>query len=86
MAELNRLYVAALGRPVSVTNLQRVLVRRGVLDATGRLAAPGNAGGRPAACYRFRHHELEVTDAFPVLRPRKSTDAVERQVGTAPAG
>ena len=71
MAELNRLYVAALGRPVSVTNLQRVLVRRGVLDVTGRLAAPGNTGGRPAALYRFRHHELEVTDAFPVLRPTR---------------
>ena len=72
MAALNRLYCAALGRPVSVTNLQRVLLRRGVLETTGRLAAPGTAGGRPAARYRFRHHELEVTDAFPVLRPRRT--------------
>jgi 8-oxo-dGTP diphosphatase len=71
MAALQRLYRAALGREISVTNLQRVLLRRNVLEASGRVVAPGTSGGRPATCYRFRHHALEVTDAFPVLRPRR---------------
>ncbi len=72
MASLHRLYRAALGREISVTNLQRVLLRRNVLAATGRVEPPGTSGGRPASCYRFRHHVLEVTDAFPVLRPRST--------------
>ena len=35
ISELREIYAAALGHPVSATNLQRVLVRRRVLDATG---------------------------------------------------
>jgi ADP-ribose pyrophosphatase YjhB (NUDIX family) len=69
IAELRDIYVAALGYEVTATNLQRVLLRRGVLEATGDIASPGRAGGRPAALYRFAVPELEVTDPFAVLRP-----------------
>ena len=69
ISELRDLYVAALGHDVSATNLQRVLLRRGVLAETGDLRAPGRAGGRPAAVYRFRARRLEITDQFAVLRP-----------------
>ena len=69
LSELRDLYAAALGHDVSATNLQRVLVRRGVLEATGERREPGRAGGRPAALFRFSTPELEVTDQFAVLRP-----------------
>lgn len=69
IAELRRLYRAALGHDVSATNLQRVLLRRRLLEPTGDLRSPGRAGGRPAAVYRFRIRNLEVTDQFAVLRP-----------------
>jgi ADP-ribose pyrophosphatase YjhB (NUDIX family) len=69
IAELRRLYRAALGHDVSATNLQRVLVRRQLLEPTNELRPPGRAGGRPAAVYRFRSRDLEVTDQFAVLRP-----------------
>ena len=48
LSELRALYVAALGRDVSATNLQRVLLRREVLERTGAKREPGRAGGRPA--------------------------------------
>jgi 8-oxo-dGTP diphosphatase len=69
ISELRDLYVAALGHEVSATNLQRVLLRRGVLEPTGERREPGRAGGRPAALYRFRLPRLEITDEFAVLRP-----------------
>jgi 8-oxo-dGTP diphosphatase len=69
ISELRDLYVAALGHEVSATNLQRVLLRRGVLDPTGERREPGRTGGRPAALYRFRSRRLEITDQFAVLRP-----------------
>ena len=69
IAELRVIYVAALGYEVTATNLQRVLLRRGVLEATGELTSPGRAGGRPATLYRFATPALEVTDPFAVLRP-----------------
>ncbi len=69
ISELRDLYAAALGHDVSATNLQRVLVRRGVLEETAERRAPGRAGGRPAAVFRFRSRELRVTDAFGFLRP-----------------
>ena len=69
IAELREIYVAALGYEVTATNLQRVLLRRGVLEPTGEMAAPGRAGGRPAMLYRFAAATLEVTDPFAVLRP-----------------
>ncbi len=69
IAELRVAYVAALGYEVTATNLQRVLLRRGVLEPTGEMAPPGRAGGRPAMLYRFADPTLQVTDPFAVLRP-----------------
>jgi ADP-ribose pyrophosphatase YjhB (NUDIX family) len=69
ITELRTIYVAALGYDVTPTNLQRVLLRRGVLDPTGEMSHPGRTGGRPAALYRFAAPTLEVTDPFAVLRP-----------------
>ena len=69
ISELRDLYAAALGHDVSATNLQRVLLRRGVIESTGERRAAGRGGGRPAAVFRFRSHRLEVTDEFAVLRP-----------------
>jgi hypothetical protein len=69
VSELRRIYVAALDHDVSATNLQRVLERRGVIEATGEQVLPGPGGGRPAARFRFRHRELVVTDPFAALRP-----------------
>jgi len=75
IAELRVLYVAALGYEVTATNLQRVLLRRGVLEPTGEMAPPGPHGGRPAMLYRFATAELEVTDPFAVLRPPSESAA-----------
>jgi 8-oxo-dGTP diphosphatase len=69
MSELARLYRAALGHDVDVTNLQRILVRRAQIEPTGERATSGPGGGRPAAIYRFTAHELQVTDPFAVLAP-----------------
>ena len=69
ISELRAIYQAALGHDVSATNLQRVLLRRRLLELTGEARPPGRSGGRPAAMFRFRSGELEVTDQFAVLRP-----------------
>ena len=69
LAQLRDLYAAALGHPVSATNLQRVLLRRELLEDTGERRRYGSGGGRPAAIYRFRNRRLEITDQFAVLRP-----------------
>ena len=69
LSELRDVYAAALGHDVSATNLQRVLVRRGLLEATGERREPGKTGGRPAALFRFTSQQLDVTDQFAVLKP-----------------
>ena len=69
LAELRDVYEAALGYEVSATNLKRILLRRGAIEAVGKRRAHGPAGGRPAELYRFRERQLEVTDPFAVLRP-----------------
>ena len=69
ISELRALYRAALGHDVSATNLQRVLLRRRLLEPTGETRPPGRAGGRPAAVFRFAASDLAVTDQFAVLRP-----------------
>lgn len=69
VSELSGYYRAALGHDVAATNLRRVLLRRGQIEETGRSVRSGRSGGRPAALFRFRAHELEVTDEFAVLRP-----------------
>jgi ADP-ribose pyrophosphatase YjhB (NUDIX family) len=68
VSELRDIYRAALGHDVSATNLQRVLVRRDVLEPTGHRRASGPSGGRPGALFRFRSRALEITDQFAVLR------------------
>jgi ADP-ribose pyrophosphatase YjhB (NUDIX family) len=69
ISELRDLYATALGHDVSATNLQRVLLRRRVIEQTGERRPSVRGGGRPAACFRFRSRRLEVTDEFAVLRP-----------------
>ncbi len=69
ISELREVYVAALGHDVSATNLQRVLLRRGVLERLGGLRAPGRSGGRPAGLFQFASRRLEITDEFAALRP-----------------
>ncbi len=73
VSTLRDVYSAALGYRVSATNLQRVLSRRGLLVPTGGTAPPGRGGGRPAALYRFTHHDLRVTDPFAVFKPPART-------------
>ncbi len=67
--QLRAIYRAALGHDLDATNLQRVLQRRGQLEATGRTVAAGPAGGRPATEYRFTSRVARTTDPFAVLRP-----------------
>jgi 8-oxo-dGTP diphosphatase len=69
LAELRDIYAAALDHQVTATNLQRVLLRRQLIEDTGEQRHYGSGGGRPAAIYRFRNRELAVTDQFAVLRP-----------------
>ena len=73
ISELRDLYRAALGHELSATNLQRVLLRRRVLEPTGGRRDPGPTGGRPAAVYRFVRRELQITDQFAALRPRRAS-------------
>jgi ADP-ribose pyrophosphatase YjhB (NUDIX family) len=72
ISHLRHLYAAALGHDVSATNLQRVLLRRGVIEPTGERRGSGPGGGRPAAVFRFHSRRLQVTDEFAVLRPPTS--------------
>jgi 8-oxo-dGTP diphosphatase len=74
IAELRRIYATALGHDVDPTNLQRILSRRRVLIPTGRTAAPGSTGGRPAALFRFAARHLLVTDPFAAFRPPDRDD------------
>jgi 8-oxo-dGTP diphosphatase len=85
ISELRELYRAALGHDVSATNLQRVLLRRGVLEQTGERREAGPSGGRPAAVYRFGRQELQITDQFAALRPRRGATrpAAQRRRGRA---
>ncbi|CAJ1498752.1 NUDIX domain-containing protein [[Mycobacterium] kokjensenii] len=69
LSTLRDIYGVVLGYQVDATNLQRVLVRRGVITRTGTTARSGRSGGRPAARYRFADSELRVTDEFAALRP-----------------
>jgi ADP-ribose pyrophosphatase YjhB (NUDIX family) len=73
LSELRDIISAALGYPVTQTNLARVMTRRGLIEATRSLSVPGRTGGRPAMTYRFRSRELAVTDPFAVLRPPRVT-------------
>ncbi|OBH95158.1 NUDIX hydrolase [Mycobacterium scrofulaceum] len=81
LSSLRDIYGAALGYQVDATNLQRVLVRRGVISQTGTIAQSGRSGGRPAALYHFTDSQLRVTDEFAALRPPGQFDAGERRPG-----
>jgi ADP-ribose pyrophosphatase YjhB (NUDIX family) len=70
ISQLRDTYSAVLGYPVSATNLQRILTRRGVIEATACITRPAPGGGRPAALYRFAERELVVTNPFAAFRPR----------------
>ena len=69
IAELRDVYAAALGHDVSATNLQRVLLRRGVLEPTGRAARVGperRAAARAVSIRRARarrHRPLRRAEA-----------------------
>jgi ADP-ribose pyrophosphatase YjhB (NUDIX family) len=69
IAQLRNIYAASLGHPVSATNLQRILIRRGVIEATAAAAQPTALGGRPATLYRFAAQTLVVTNPFAAFRP-----------------
>jgi ADP-ribose pyrophosphatase YjhB (NUDIX family) len=69
IAQLRDIYAASVGHPVSATNLQRVLIRRGVIEATSAAARPTSVGGRPATLYRFAARTLIVTNPFAAFRP-----------------
>jgi ADP-ribose pyrophosphatase YjhB (NUDIX family) len=69
IAQLRDIYAATVGYPVSATNLQRVLTRRGVIEATTAAARPTPLGGRPATLYRFPARTLIVTNPFAAFRP-----------------
>jgi ADP-ribose pyrophosphatase YjhB (NUDIX family) len=70
ISQLRDLYAAALGYPVSATNLQRILTRRGVIVPTPVVSRPAASGGRPAILYRFASRSLVVTNPFAAFRPR----------------
>jgi hypothetical protein len=69
ISRLRDIYAASLGHPVSATNLQRILTRRGVIEPTHVTARPAPAGGRPATLYRFAERRLVVTNPFAAFRP-----------------
>ena len=72
IAQLRDIYAASLGHPVSATNLQRILTRRGVIEPTTGAAQPTSLGGRPATLYRFASRALVVTNPFAAFRPPPS--------------
>jgi ADP-ribose pyrophosphatase YjhB (NUDIX family) len=76
IAQLRDIYAASAGHPVSATNLQRVLTRRGVIEATAAAARPTPVGGRPATLYRFAARVLVVTNPFAAFRPPSLSPAV----------
>jgi ADP-ribose pyrophosphatase YjhB (NUDIX family) len=69
IAQLREIYAASLGHPVSATNLQRILTRRRVIEATAESVRPTALGGRPATLYRFAARTLVVTNPFAAFRP-----------------
>jgi ADP-ribose pyrophosphatase YjhB (NUDIX family) len=69
ISQLRDIYAASAGHPVSATNLQRILSRRGVIEATPAAARPTSLGGRPATLYRFTARTLIITNPFAAFRP-----------------
>lgn len=69
ITELRNIYAACIGHSISATNLQRVLIRRGIIAPTDSIAQPTAAGGRPATLYHFTERELLVESPFAVFKP-----------------
>ena len=69
LAQLRDIYRACLGHEVDVTNLSRVLRRRGQIVKTGHREESGERGGRPPATWTFTRSDYEITDPFAVLKP-----------------
>jgi ADP-ribose pyrophosphatase YjhB (NUDIX family) len=69
IAQLRDIYAASVGHPISATNLQRILLRRGVIRLGSGTAPSTAAGGRPAALYEFVSRSLVVTNPFAAFRP-----------------
>jgi 8-oxo-dGTP diphosphatase len=86
IARLRDIYAAALGHPVSATNLQRILTRRRVIEATTAAAQPTPLGGRPATLYRFASRTLVVTNPFAAFRPPAAIPRSGGSLAGAPAG
>jgi ADP-ribose pyrophosphatase YjhB (NUDIX family) len=78
IAQLRDIYAASVGHAISATNLQRILTRRGVIEATPAAAPPAAAGGRPATLYRFATRTLVVTNPFAAFRPPSLSPAADR--------
>jgi ADP-ribose pyrophosphatase YjhB (NUDIX family) len=78
IAQLRDIYAASVGHAISATNLQRILTRRGVIEATPAAARPAPAGGRPATLYRFATRTLIVTNPFAAFRPPSLSPAADR--------
>lgn len=70
ISQLATIYKAVLGYEVSHTNLQRVLERDGLIQATTERRTPGASGGRPAALYRFCDSHLVISKPLAAFRPR----------------
>jgi 8-oxo-dGTP diphosphatase len=86
ISELRQIYAASLGHPVSATNLQRILVRRGVIELTDEVARGTSVGGRPAALYRFASHSLHITNPLAAFRPpaRERSSGERGAIGDGP--
>ena len=69
ISELRALHAAVLGYQVSATNLQRVLLRAGLIAPVGERRPPGSAGGRPAELFRFIDRELTISRPLAAFRP-----------------
>jgi 8-oxo-dGTP diphosphatase len=72
ISELRNVYQAVLGHSVSPTNLQRVLERDGLLEATGERRAAGRRGGRPPELFRFTDDHLTISRPYAAFAPRRS--------------
>ncbi len=69
MATLRGVYEAVLGHEVDVTNLSRVLKRRGQIARVRTGSQAGARGGRPPSIWAFTEDSYRVTDPFAVLGP-----------------
>ncbi len=81
IAQLRDIYAASIGHPISATNLQRILTRRGVIEATPAAARPTALGGRPATLYRFAVQTLVVTNPFAAVRPPSPAGGADPDAG-----